>query len=92
MIANHEYQYELLYEVLPEFIEKCTGVTGVYVGELNYPPRTVSDEDVDEDAHLNTTAEKVINYIGSSISHMNIMHGKILKLNEGVTAKAFEIV
>jgi hypothetical protein len=34
-------------------------------------------------------ADKVINYIGSSASHKNLMRGKILKLTEGVTAKAF---
>lgn len=78
--------------MLPEFIEKCTGVTGVYVGELNHPPMLVTDEDVDENAHLNVKADKVINYIGSSISHKGLMRGRILNLNEGVTAKAFELV
>lgn len=38
---------------------------------------------------MNMQADKVINYIGSSASHKNLMRGKILKLAEGVTAKAF---
>jgi hypothetical protein len=41
----------------------------------------VNEEDTDENAHLNTGAEKVINYIGSSASHKNLMRGKILKLS-----------
>lgn len=91
MVANHEYQEELLEEILPEFVQKFTNITGAYVGELNFPPKDVTEKDTDENAHLNTEAEKVINYIGSSISHKNLMRGKILKLNQGVTAKVFTL-
>lgn len=72
-------------------MENHTNITGAYIGELNHPPREITDEDVDENAHLNTGADKVINYIGSSLSHKNLMRGKILKLNEGVTANAFSL-
>jgi hypothetical protein len=36
-------------------------------------------------------AEKVINYVGSSLSHSQLMRGKILKLNEGVTGGVFAL-
>jgi hypothetical protein len=65
---------------------------GVYIGELNHPPREISDEDIDENAHLNITAEKVINYIGSSESQKMLMQGKILPPNSGITATAFSLL
>jgi hypothetical protein len=37
------------------------------------------------------TAEKVINYIGSSLSHKQLMRGKLLKLTEGVTGTVFTL-
>jgi hypothetical protein len=39
MITNHEYHVELLGEVLAEYLEKNTNAKGVYIGELNHPPR-----------------------------------------------------
>lgn len=90
-VVDHEYQAEMLEEVFPEFIEKHTAITGAYVGYLNYPPRAVTEEDTDELAHLNTAAEKLINYIGSSLSHKSLMRGKTLSLSEGVTGRAFSL-
>ena len=81
----------MLEETFPQFVEKQTSITGAYVGYLNHPPREVTDEDTDEQAHLNTAAEKCINYIGSSESHKKLMRGKMLSLNEGVTGKAFSL-
>ena len=52
----------------------------------------MTDEDTDEQAHLNLNADKVINYIGSSVSHSALMRGQILKLNSGVTAQAFALL
>jgi hypothetical protein len=64
----------------------------VYIGELNYPPKDITDEDTDEQAHLNTAAEKVINYIGSSISHKKLMRGQMLGPSQGITAGAFSLL
>ena len=60
-------------------------LTGCYVGELNYPKKTITEEDTDENAHLDTTAPKLINYIGSSLSHKDLMLGKTLPVDKGVT-------
>ena len=81
----------MLCETFPEFIEKHTNITGAYVGYLNHPPRQITDEDTDELAHLNTAADKCINYVGSSRSHQGLMKGKMLSLNQGVTGKAFSL-
>ena len=81
----------MLEEIFPEFVEKQTSIVGAYVGYLNHPPRDITDEDTDEMAHLNTAADKLINYIGSSVSHKSLMKGKMLNLNEGVTGKAFSL-
>lgn len=43
-------------------------------------------------AHLDTAAEKVINYVGSSASHKKLMRGKSLKINQGVTAGTFALL
>ena len=63
----------------------------MYIGELNHPKRTVTDEDTDENAHLELGASKLINYIGSSKSHKDLMLGKTLALEKGVTSRAFEL-
>ena len=74
---------------MPEFIESLYHFTGVYIGELNYPKKSVTEEDTEETAHLDLTKEKLVNYIGSSKSHKDLMVGKTLSLSKGVTAKAF---
>lgn len=81
----------MLEEAFPDFVENHTSITGAYVGYLNHPPRKITEEDTDEQAHLETGAEKLINYIGSSASHKALMRGKMLSLNEGVTGKAFSL-
>lgn len=35
------------------------------------------------------SVEKVINYIGSSLSHKGLMRGKVLRLNQGITGRVF---
>jgi hypothetical protein len=65
--------------------------TGVYIGELNHPKKEVTEEDTEDNAHLDLAASKLINYIGSSKSHKDLMNGKTLPLDKGVTAKAFEL-
>lgn len=77
--------------MLPEFAEKFLGLTGVYIGYLDHPPQAITDEDSDENAHLNTAVPKLINYIGSSHSHRELMIGKTLPLDKGVTAAAFNM-
>ncbi len=52
----------------------------MYIGELNHPKREVTEEDTDENAHLDLAAPKLINYIGSSKSHKGLMIGKTLPL------------
>ena len=81
----------MLEENFPQFIEKHTNITGAYIGYLNHPPRDVTEEDTDDQAHLNTGADKLINYIGSSLSHKALMKGKMLGLGQGVTGKAFTL-
>lgn len=73
----------------PEFLEKSLGLSGVYVGELNFPAKAITDEDTDENAHLNTEAPKLIKYIGSSKSHETLMKGKTLNADRSVTAEVF---
>lgn len=33
--------------MLPEFVEKFTDITGAYVGELNFPPKDITEKDTD---------------------------------------------
>jgi hypothetical protein len=68
-VQHDEYQKELLFTELPEFIEQRLGLTGVYVGYIKHPPKEITDEDEDDSAHLDTSQPKMINYIGSSASH-----------------------
>lgn len=53
--------------------------------------KSINDEDEgDESAHLNSSESKLINYIGSSISHKSLIRGKTLDLDKGVTAEVFK--
>eukprot|EP00825_Cyclidium_porcatum_P002631 TRINITY_DN1121_c0_g2_i1.p2 TRINITY_DN1121_c0_g2~~TRINITY_DN1121_c0_g2_i1.p2 ORF type:complete len:658 (-),score=176.34 TRINITY_DN1121_c0_g2_i1:285-2258(-) len=89
-IQEYEYLEELLVEELPEFLEQNKKLTGVYIGQLNYPPKDINDDEEDENAHLQTTQPKVIHYVGFSKSQRTIMEGKILPLEQGVTADVFK--
>ena len=51
----------------------------------------MTDEDEDDSAHLDTAQSKMINYIGSSSSHKDLMLGKTLPLDKGVTGGAFSL-
>jgi len=51
----------------------------------------VTEEDTDPNAHLQVDQPKLINYIGSSVSHKKLMIGKSLPLDKGVTAEAFNL-
>lgn len=66
-------------------------MTGAYIGYLNHPVKDITEEDEEENAHLNTGIPKLINYIGSSKSHKELMQGKTLPLDKGVSAAAFAL-
>ena len=91
LVANHLYQEELIGETLPEFVEEELKLTGAYVGHVNHPPKQITDEDEDENAHLDTSQPKMINCVGSSRSHRDLMIGKTLELDKGVTGGAFNL-
>ena len=81
----------MIVETFPEYLEKQKHLTGVYVGSLNFSLKSINDEDEgDESAHLNSSESKLINYIGSSISHKSLIRGKTLDLDKGVTAEVFK--
>ena len=67
------------------------GLTGCYIGYVKYPPKEISEEDEDDNAHLDTNQPKMINYIGSSLSHTDLMLNKTLPLDKGVTGGAFAL-
>eukprot|EP00825_Cyclidium_porcatum_P010125 TRINITY_DN1518_c0_g4_i2.p1 TRINITY_DN1518_c0_g4~~TRINITY_DN1518_c0_g4_i2.p1 ORF type:complete len:668 (-),score=196.14 TRINITY_DN1518_c0_g4_i2:102-2105(-) len=89
-IRDHLYHDELLVSEFPEYLEKTIGLTGVYVGYLNYPVKEINDDEEDENAHLQTTLPKLINYIGYSASHTELMKGKTLPKEQSVTGEVFK--
>ena len=58
---------------------------------MNHPKKDVTIEDVEENAHLDTSAAKLINYVGSSVSHSELMRGQVLGIDKGVTGAAFSL-
>lgn len=80
-----------MFKDLPEFIEKRLGLTGCYIGYVKHPPKQITDEDEDDLAHLDTSQPKMINYIGSSLSHADLMLNKTLQLDRGVTGGSFAL-
>lgn len=58
---------------------------------MNHPPKDITDEDEEENAHLNLSIPKLINYIGSDKSHHSLMIGKTLPLDKGVSAAALSL-
>lgn len=66
-------------------------MTGCYIGYVKNPPKAVTEEDEDENAHLDTNQPKMINYIGSSKSHNELMLNQTLALDKGVTGGAFAL-
>ena len=51
----------------------------------------MTDEDEEDSSHLDTTQPKMINYIGSSASHSQMMLNQTLLLDKGVTGGAFAL-
>jgi len=46
------------------------GLSGVYIGEIDYPSRTVDLlENDDEDGHFDREKQKVMKYVGYSEGH-----------------------
>ena len=72
-------------------MEKEYQLTGAYIGYVDHPPKDFTDEDEEENAHLNTSIAKLINYVGSSKSHAALMLGKQLPLDKGVTVAALAL-
>ena len=72
-------------------MEKEYQLTGAYIGYVDHPPKDFTDVDEEENAHLNTSIAKLINYVGSSKSHAALMLGKQLPLDKGVTAAALAL-
>jgi hypothetical protein len=58
---------------------------------VNHPTKTITDDDDEDNAHLDTAIPKLINYIGASQSHAALMLGKTLALDRGVTAPALAL-
>jgi hypothetical protein len=78
MVGGHEYHYELLERKLAEQMEKECGLSGVYIGEVDFPEKSCDVEvDDQEEAHIDKSKAKVIKYIGASHSHA-YLKGKVL--------------
>jgi hypothetical protein len=52
-------------EELAVFLKKHTNSTGVYIGKLTRPKKTITD-DSDDKAHLDAEAPEVVQYIHAS--------------------------
>jgi hypothetical protein len=68
-IQNHQFHERFLMHDFCEFLAQ-KGMTGVYVGYVDFPTKPISDLEDDEMAHLNTQVPKVINYLGANQSHI----------------------
>lgn len=89
IIQNLFHEKFLSQEFCDYLVKQQGGLTGVYVGYVNYPPKQITEADDDEFAHLATDQPKVINYVGASKSHQGFMMGSTLSLEVGVTGKVF---
>jgi len=45
------------------------GLTGVYVGYVDFPTKIIGENDDEENAHLETEQPKLIKFIGADDSH-----------------------
>jgi hypothetical protein len=88
-LQNHEYHEELLTNDLPSFIEKQKGLPAVYIGKLEHPTRAVADDEEEELAHLDTSQQKLISYIGASGTQKFVI-GRELLPETGVTYTVFQ--
>jgi len=62
---------------LADYLQKFTNATGVYIGKLVHPVKTISEDD-DDKAHLDEENPKVIRFLSSSNGH-EFMVGQFLK-------------
>ncbi|CAD8201047.1 unnamed protein product [Paramecium pentaurelia] len=89
IIKTHEFHQKLLVKDFCNHLQK-KGLTGVYVGYVDFPSKQINENDDDENAHLDTEQPKLIKYIGANDDH-NFMIGQTLPLNEvGVTGEVFK--
>ena len=72
---------------LVDFLQKYTESTGVYIGRLQYPDRSIKIDD-DDKAHLDYDAPQVIKFIHASKNH-EFMTDAVLPSNVGVTHDCF---
>ena len=72
---------------LANFLKDYTSSTGVYIGRLQFPEKTIRVDD-DDKAHLDYDAAKVIKFIHASKDH-EFMEGAVLPPSVGVTHDVF---
>lgn len=87
-ISLARFPIEFLYEAIPQFLEQKKSLTGVYIGELDFAWREVSEDEEEETAHLEVGGGKRINFVGASKSHAWVQ-GQVLGL-ESVTAEVWK--
>jgi hypothetical protein len=76
---------------LANFLQEYTGpATGVYIGRLEKPRKTINDGD-DDRAHVDRTegVQKLIRFMYTSKGH-EFMKGKILKPDQGIAHQVFK--
>ena len=73
---------------LTDFLQKNTNATGVYMGRLVYPSKSIED-DAEGDAHLDKEAPKVVKYLTGSKDH-EFMVDVVLGPDEGITHDVFK--
>lgn len=83
-VQSHLYLEEILSEELPEFIKQDLTLPAVYIGRYGYLTKVVKDDDDEPNAHLDSTKEKVISYIGAS-KNQKFVVGRSLAAESGVT-------
>mmetsp|Transcript_35437 Transcript_35437/g.31928 ORF Transcript_35437/g.31928 Transcript_35437/m.31928 type:complete len:361 (-) Transcript_35437:672-1754(-) len=81
----------MLPDELPQFLSKQRKLPGVYIGFLEHPTIPITDDDEEEDSHLDKAQEKRINYIGANDNCKYIV-SQFLEVGKGVTYDAFEPV
>lgn len=87
-IRQHKYLHELLTQDFPNYLCSRKRLTGVYVGNLDFPTKEIDEMDEDENAHLDQT-QRLITFIGFSKNH-EFMKNKRLTLEQGVTNEVFK--
>lgn len=85
-----DYPEDLLERWLPDYLEKEKGLSGCYVGLLGHQTKIATDNDEDENAHIDMEAPKVVAYVGASDSNSKLMVGQILPPEKGVSLDVFK--